>query len=155
MRLTFARLAVVLASVLATAPVAAAQEDAPYAPIAGDWEHHGFGITVNDDGTSTADWRVYQWCGPGIGQPCDQIVNNRIISGGHADIAFSGPDDGGAFQGQVMDSSDSTLLNTGPLTLTPQQYDMALLEQGDTQIVLCGSDAANEAPRDVLEQCGA
>jgi hypothetical protein len=28
-------------------------------------------------------------------------------------------------------------------------------EQGDTQLVLCGDDAVNQAPRDVLDQCGA
>jgi hypothetical protein len=41
------------------------------------------------------------------------------------------------------------------MTLTPQPYDMALLEQGDMQLVLCGDDAVNQAPSDVLMQCGA
>jgi hypothetical protein len=132
-----------------------AQDAPPFAPISGLWDRHGFGIRVDDDGSATATWRVYQWCGPGVPDPCDRIVNNRIISGGYADISFAGPDDSGAFQGQVTNTTDPELLEVGPLTLTPQPYDMALLEQGDTQLTLCGEDAANQAPDDVLLQCGA
>ena len=140
---------------LASAAPAAAQ-DAPFAPIVGDWDRHGFGITVRDDGRSSAVWRIYRWCGPGVAQPCDQIIRNSLVSGGHAVIRFSGgPDDSGAFQGEVLETTDPDMLDLGPLSLTPQPYDMALLEQGDQQFVLCGDDAADQAPPDVLEQCGA
>lgn len=142
--------------VLFVAPTtpAAAQDDA-LAPIVGSWERHGFFIDVGDDGGSSATWRIYSWCGPGVPEPCDQIVDNRIISGGHAVIQFTGADDSGVFQGEVVDTTDPELLDMGPLTLTPQPYDMAMLEQGETQLVLCGDDSVNQAPDDVLAQCGA
>ena len=80
----------VLAGLLAAPVAVAAQEvDRPFAALAGDWDRHGFGLTVNDDGTATAVWRVYHWCGPGVPQPCDRLTDNRIISGGRADITFT------------------------------------------------------------------
>jgi hypothetical protein len=141
---------------LVPAVPASAQADQPFAPIIGNWDRHGFGITVRDDGHSSAGWRIYQWCGPGVAQPCDQIIGNSLVSGGTAVIRFSGgPDESGAFQGQVLETTDPSTLDLGPMTLTPQPYDMALLEQGDTQLVLCGENAADQAPSDVLMQCGA
>lgn len=134
---------------------AAAQSVDTFGPIAGNWDHHGFFVVVDDDGRSRAIWRVYKWCQDGYAQPCDQIIDNEIVSGGRAVIRFSGPDDSGAFQGDVLETTDPETLNLGPVTLTPQDYDMALLEQSDFQLVMCGEDAADQAPSDVLNQCGA
>jgi hypothetical protein len=145
-----------LGAALAPATPTAAQADKPFAPILGNWDRHGFGITVRDDGGSSAEWRIYQWCGPGVPEPCDRIIDNELVSGGHAVIRFSGgPDGSGAFQGEVLETTDPDTLDLGPMRLTPQQYDMALLEQGDMQLVLCGEDSVNQAPSDVLMQCGA
>ena len=55
----------------------------------------------------------------------------------------------------MTDTTDAELLDVGPLTLTRQPYDMARLEQGETQLTLCGEDSPNQAPEDVLIQCGA
>jgi hypothetical protein len=140
---------------LPSASPAAAQSDDSFGPIVGNWDHHGFFVVVDDDGRSRAIWRVYKWCQDGYAQPCDQIVNNEIISGGRAVIRFSGPDDSGAFQGEVFETTDPQTLDLGPVTLTPQPYDMALLEQGDFQLVMCGENAPGQAPREVLNQCGA
>src|SRR5262245_59221896 len=122
---------VVLVSTLSAPNAAVAQASAPFGPIFGDWDRHGFGITVNDDVVSVAVWRGYQWRGPGSSQPCRQVRNNAIISGGRAQITFSGPDDSGAFQGEVMTTTDPELLDLVPVTLTPRPYDMALIEQGE------------------------
>jgi len=147
---------VALISTLVVPGHALAQAQAPFAPIAGDWDRHGFGITVHDDGSSEAVWRIYQWCGPGVAEPCDRIVNNNYLqSGGRAQITFSGPDDSGVLQGEVTTTTDPDTLDLGPVTLTPQPYDMALIQQGDTQLVLCGQDSADQAPPDLLMQCGA
>jgi hypothetical protein len=158
-RAALSRLAVACALVgLLAAPVssATAQDvDQLFAPVAGIWARHGFGIQVNDDGTASADWRVYRWCGPGVTDPCDQLLRNRIIDGGHADITFSGLDENGAFQGEVASTTDPELLDIGPLNLTRQPYDMAMLEQNGTQLTLCGDDSPNEAPPEVLMACGA
>jgi hypothetical protein len=148
-------LLLVLLSTLWAPNAAVAQDAAPFAPIVGSWGRHGLGITVNDDGSSVASWRIYQWCGPGVAQPCDQIVDNNIISGGRAEITFSGADDSGVFQGEVTTTTDAEVLDVGPITLTPQPYDMALMHQGSSQILLCGEDSANQAPPDVLMECGA
>ena len=154
MRRRLAIAAVLLAALLGPAQQAGAQDDA-LGPIVGHWDHHGFFVTVNADGRSTAIWRVYKWCDQGFDQPCDQIVNNSIVSGGRAVIRFSGPDASGAFQGQVLETTDPEGLDLGPVSLLPQPYDMALLQQGDFELTMCGDDALNQAPSDVLEQCGA
>jgi hypothetical protein len=143
------------ALLVAPGPRAVAQQTPSLDAIAGSWVHHGFCLQVNADGSASAVWRTYRWCGPGVAEPCDQIVNNTIISGGHADLTFSDQDDSGTFHGQVDSTSDPRLLDLGPVDLTPQAYDMALLEQGSFQLVLCGEDAPNQAPGDVLTACGA
>jgi hypothetical protein len=75
---------------------------------------------------------------------------------GHADITFTGADDSGAFQGNVDSSTDPELLDVGAVSLTMQPYDMALLQQGGTQLTLCGEDSADLAPTmDIVEACGA
>ena len=135
--------------------VTAQEVDQPFASVAGFWTRHGFGIQVNDDRTASAAWRVYSWCGPGVTDPCDQLLSNRIVDGGHADITFSGPDENGAFQDEVASTTDPELLDIGPLNLTPQPYDMAMLEQNGTQLTLCGDDSSNQAPPAVLMGCGA
>lgn len=136
-------------------PIPTAAADDTFGPLAGTWEHHGFSLTLQDDGTGEAVWRVYRFCDPGEPTPCDQIVDNGIISGGHAQIALTGSDDSGVFQGTVTATTDPALLDEGPITLTPEPYDMALLEQGDTQIVLCGEHVAEVAPPAALQSCGA
>jgi hypothetical protein len=138
------------------APVSAAADDA-FSPIAGEWGRHGLGLTVSDDGSVEAVWRVYRWCGPGVRPPCDELAGNTIISGGHADIAVNPADDSGAFSGEVNTTSDPELLAIGPVRLIPQPYGMLLLEQDDRQLTLCGPHFIDLAPREVREQspCGA
>ena len=122
----------------------------------GEWTYHGFDLTVNDDGTSQAIWRVYRWCGPVVPKPCDTLGNDRITSGGYADLSFSRVDDAGVLQGEVTSSTDAELLDVGPVTLTPQEYGISL-DQGATQITLCGAHYVELAPQDVIDQspCGA
>jgi hypothetical protein len=138
-------------------PAVAQEADQPFAALAGDWDMHGFGLTVYDDGSSEAVWRVYRWCGPGVPSPCDRLTDNRIISGGHANITFTSADDSGALQGEVSDSSDEELLVEGPLTLSPLPNGMAHLEQGSTQFDLCGPHYLELASPEVIDQqpCGA
>jgi hypothetical protein len=147
-----------LAGGLAAPLSAAAQDvDQPFAALAGDWDRHGFGLTVDDDGTAAAVWRVYRWCGPGVPQPCDLLTDNRIISGGRADITFTAVDDAGALQGQVSHSTDDELLVDGPVSLSPLPDGMAHLAQGATQLDLCGPHFLELASPEVVDQlpCGA
>ena len=150
-------LALLVGLLTAPLPAAAQEADPAFAAFAGGWSHHGFGLTVYDDGSGVAIWRVYRWCGPGVPEPCDLLTDNRIISGGHADLTFTGIDEAGALQGEVSSATDTELLADGPLSLTSQPYGMLLLEQGDTQLTLCGDQFTNLAPPEVVEQspCGA
>jgi hypothetical protein len=149
----------VMALGLLAAPgtVAAQETDQSFAGLVGGWGRHGAGLTVYDDGSAEAVWRIYRWCGPGVPQPCDRITDNRIFSGGHAALVFSGVDEAGVLQGEVNSTSDAELLDIGPVTLTPQPYGMALLEQGATQLMLCGTRFLELAPPEVVDQypCGA
>jgi hypothetical protein len=91
-----------------------------------------------------------------VTDPCDRIVNNYLIDGGRADIAFTGgPDDSGAFQGNVTSTTDPSTLDLGAVALMPLGNRMAEIKQGDLDLMLCGTGAADVAPRDELEQCGA
>jgi hypothetical protein len=154
---TLLRLSMCLGVLGVSAVPVSAQEDAPLAPIVGDWERHGFFVSIDDDGSSSASWRVYVWCGPGVPDPCDTLASNRIYDGGHADITFSGPDESGVFQGEVLNTSDPETLDVGPLTLTLQDYGMALLQQGDNEMTVCGPHFLELAPESVRFSgpCGA
>jgi hypothetical protein len=141
------------------APVrdAARAADEPFSPIAGDWSRHGLGLSVSEDGSVEAIWRVYRWCGPGVQLPCDELTGNLIISGGRADITLNSADDSGTFQGEVNATSDPELLDVGPVSLVPQPFGMLLLEQGDMQLTLCGPHFIDLAPPEVRDEfpCGA
>lgn len=142
---------------LAVMPLAAsAHAEPPLQPFAGDWDRHGFGLTVADDGSSHAAWRIYVWCDQGP-PPCDSIENgNYLRSGGQADIAFSNVTDQDA-EGEVLNTTDPSGLDVGPVTLSLMPYDMASLRQGDHEIVLCGVNFSAEAPEDLASTypCGA
>jgi len=123
----------------------------------GDWSHHGFLIRIADDGSASALWRVYQWCGPGVPAPCDRIENNGIISGGRGELTVTpvAPD---VAQGEVVSSTDEVGLPQGPFTLQLMPYGMAVLQQdGQDDLILCGPRYLDEAPPDLIEHspCGA
>lgn len=40
-------------------------------PFEGEWHFHSTLLTVESDGHATFITRAYQFCGPGISQPCD------------------------------------------------------------------------------------
>jgi hypothetical protein len=130
-----------------------------FTPFAQDWGHHGFGITVTASGEATATWRVYKWCSDDPTPPCDNMIGNEIISGGHATIVFDRVDGDTAY-GRVQDSTDEATLS-GNVSLTLQDYDMSALEYVDLPesepIVLCGPDYLQEAPDWLIQQspCGA
>jgi hypothetical protein len=133
---------------------------ASLADFAGDWWHHGFGLTVNPDGTADASWRTYAWCGPGIVGPCDRIENDTILDGGHAMLAFTAADVASAprdwsiegladapivflgvqlpiAHGEVVSSTDPRLLHTGPIDLAMLPYDTGTLTQSAIDLLLC------------------
>jgi hypothetical protein len=150
------------AALLASAVPTHAQSEAPpdeevsLSAFVGDWGRHGLQLTISDDGTAWARWRVYQWCGPGVPQPCDRIENDYLISGGQADLVFA-PQAPDSAQGEVLSSTDAESYDLGPVTLRLVPFGMAVLEQGGHETVLCGPRYLAEAPREVQDTypCGA
>ena len=111
-------------------------ETGALAPFTGSWIKHGFSLTVQPDGTAQASWRVYSWCGPGVAQPCDQIVNNQIIDGGTATAQFTRVTLAVAY-GTVAQSTDTATLTVGPVTLSFSTAGNLQLVQGNRVITLC------------------
>jgi hypothetical protein len=152
-----------VAALLATAmPAHAQSEEAPpdeelsLNAFVGDWGRHGMQLTISDDGTAWARWRVYQWCGPGVRPPCDRIENDYLISGGQADLVFA-PEAPDSVQGEILTSTDTQSLDLGPVSLRLVPFGMAILEQAGQETVLCGPRYLDEAPQDVRDTypCGA
>ena len=106
----------------------------------GAWGGHGRELTFSSDGRAKYIARAYQWCGPGVPQPCDSIQNNTIINGIHEEMLFTHVTDHTAY-GTITASSAG---NTGrAVSLTLDTDDTATLtEGGDTaDILLCGPNA--------------
>jgi hypothetical protein len=127
-----------------------------FSEFAKTWSRHGFGMTIAASGEATASWRVYKWCSDDPTPPCDAMVGNEIVSGGHATVIF-GRVDGASAYGWVKDSTvEGTLAPGTPVSLTLLPYGLALLQDVSlVPTVLCGPDT--EMP-DWLQEtwpCGA
>jgi hypothetical protein len=146
---------VLLGVVIVGLAAPAASADSTFDPVSGVWERHGVVVTVRNDGVAVAEWRMYRWCGPDVDYPCDQIIGNEIVAGGRANIRLAGPDDSGAFVGTVFETTDPDLLDLGTVSLRLLPDDMALLEQGELQLTLCGEHVAEVAPPAAIQSCGA
>ena len=147
-------------SVLLT-PVQASAQSLPedqLGAFVGTWERHGFFIDVAGDGSTAASWRTYQWCGPGVPEPCDRITDDsRIESGGHGEIVFDSVDANGA-HGQVLWSTEDTFLWPGEVSLELLPAGMAALRQEDNTVYLCspGFEGFSDAEMEQRYQgCGA
>ena len=153
-----ASLLVLLAFLASPSRVSAQPAPEELAPYVGDWDRHGFYITVRDDGSSEVIWRVYQWCGPGVPEPCDSIVNNnRLVSGGRGEIAFGGVDADGA-HGEVLWSTQPEFLVPGGVTLSLLPHGMAVLRQEHQELFLCSPNFTAESDAEMEERyagCGA
>ena len=125
--------------------------------FAKDWWHHGFVLSIDIDGQSNAEWRVYKFCSDDPSPPCDRIENNMIIGGGSATLVFNHVDGPTAF-GRVVTSSDQLSFAPGSeVSLTLLPYDMATLRRGLNETTLCGPNYADLAPKSIFEThpCGA
>ncbi len=80
----------VAAAVLALSGVASAC-GAPVSYFKGSYYHHGVSVSVDAAGNGRISYRTYNWCGPGVPQPCDSIVNNYIYDGGKGRIQVDIP----------------------------------------------------------------
>jgi hypothetical protein len=116
-------------------------------PFVGDWVRHGFGLTINTDGKSRAEWREYRWCSDGAPPPCDRIENDQIIGGGAADLEFFRPGLGQNFAVGIVTRTTGGVLVRGTLTIRLQQYGTATLEQDGASRTLCGPRYLELAPQ--------
>ncbi len=111
-----------------------------FTPFVGDWLGHGRELRVAPDGTASLDYRTYRVCGQD-GPPCDRIVGNAIMDGGHVNIRLQSASSTRA-TGTVTSSVD-------PLYPTDAQVVLTLDPQGAVDIEIddqpfgnvCGEDA--------------
>jgi hypothetical protein len=138
---------------IASDPVpAAAAPSRSVADFAGGWGRHGFGMTINPDGSGEAGWRVYQWCtDTGGKQPCDGVNGQSIVSGGMASLLFDHVE-GATLVGTVSGSTDPATLPNGAIRLTERDYGIAEVVKavpsapGDPPMTLCGPRYMTSAP---------
>jgi len=121
----------------------------------GTWLSHAAFLRVSAQGHVTLDRRVYQWCGPGVQQPCDQMQGNSIRGGViiAADIAAVYHD---TVQAAIMTSTVPGTMGT-PLTLhlAPPGHLEVSGAKGILNLVLCGT-AYFDAPKHPRQSdCGA
>lgn len=137
----------------------AAASSADFSSFVGTWLRHGLVVEINADGSGAASWRVYSFCSDGP-PPCDSIVDNEIMDGGHASLRLQSVT-GASASGTLANSSDPQNFPNGPITITLRPYDMATLtDTGRSPAVtspLCGDAFATLAPPSVQDTspCGA
>lgn len=99
------------------APSSPAPSSPPdYSDFTGQWGGHGNSMTVAADGTFTMRRRTYAFCGENP-PPCDSMVNGVITSGAVAHGTLESVS-GTLAKGKIRDSTDTSLLPTGPVTFT-------------------------------------
>jgi len=86
-------------------------------PFVASWYWHGSIVQVRSDGTGTASWRIYSWCGDDPTPPCDSTVGNEIIDGGHAVFLLTTVQ-GVTALGRVVYASYGSKIPVGYLRLT-------------------------------------
>ncbi|HEY4033954.1 MAG TPA: hypothetical protein VGL94_08350 [Ktedonobacteraceae bacterium] len=110
-------------------------------PFNGEWHFHSTLLTVGGDGHATFITRAYQFCGPGILQPCDAWQGNTIIPGIQEKIVLT-KIEGSTAYGIITSSTDNKTLQQVTLTLQPND----ILEFNG--MFLCG-------PNGPIGHCGA
>jgi len=110
-------------------------------PFMGEWHFHTSLLTVESDGHATFIARAYQFCGPGIAQPCDSWQGNTIISGIQENIVLT-KIEGSTAYGIITSSTDNKTYQRVTLILQPQDT----LEFNG--MLLCG-------PQGPVGHCGA
>lgn len=85
-------------------------------PFIGEWTRHGEAVHIDSDGSGTAVWRMYTWCGESQPPPCDTLDGDYIISGGAAFFVLIRADESTA-DGYVLTSSDQATVPVGRIHL--------------------------------------
>jgi hypothetical protein len=122
----------------------------------GVWSRHGSTFSINDDGSFVAEWRTNKLCNDSP-PPCDQMVNNIIISGGQASGHLRVISNSSA-RGSIEASSDATTFTEGTdIVVTLLPYDMMRVDArigGTTNY--CGPNFGVQAPPELVntKPCG-
>lgn len=77
----------------------------------GTWTGHARTLVVHPDGSARVDYRLYRTCGTDA-PPCDRIVGNAIIDGGHVTLRTV----------QVVTAHHTSTLTATVLTSTDPTY---------------------------------
>ncbi len=87
-------------------------------PFTGEWHFHTTLLTVGNDGHATFIARAYQFCGPGVSQPCDTWQGNTIISGIRENMILT-KIEGSIAYGMITSSTDNKTHQQVTLMLQP------------------------------------
>ena len=90
---------------------------APPSYFQGAWYLHGISMKVDAAGNGNLSYRIYSWCGPGVIGPCDRIVGNMILDGGHATFKLTSAPTARTGTGTI--TSGNQLRVGGRVTLVP------------------------------------
>jgi hypothetical protein len=115
--------------------------------VAGDWAHHGFGISIDPSGLASMTWRTYRVCGTDP-PPCDTFSGNEIIDGGHATVVLRSTSSTTA-AGRVITTTDPATMAIGPISVRVDPVHDKLFVSATGGLAFCGPHAPE--PND----CGA
>ncbi len=118
------------------------------AVLAGTWESHGIGLTIDGQGHGTLVWRTYRDCSTDA-PPCDTFQGSDIIDGGHATLTLASVD-APQTTGQILTSTVPEQVPIGPAT--------ARFDPVHDELYLSPSTALNErfcGPNAPTNDCGA
>ena len=123
-------------------------------PFVGVWSRHGAGLTISPDGSFSLEWRTYRTCGQDP-PPCDQFVNNLIVSGGRAVGTLRAIGSRTAV-GQVTATNDPAFAPDGSFLADITDYQLLTLRFPSAALTLCGKSFGTAAPTAVVQThpCG-
>jgi hypothetical protein len=78
----------------------------------GVWSGHSRQLVVNADGSANVSYRSYVFCSQNPAPPCDQVVGNQIIDGGHVRLHI----------GQVVTAHDMSTATAFVLTSSDPMF---------------------------------
>lgn len=110
--------------------------------LVGQWQGHGYRVTIAQDGTAKLDYRTYRDCSKGDAKPCDQITSTTIVDGGHIQFTLSTSSNDTSAQGNITRSDDLQYSVGASLTASVKGYNLHLSVWPDTPFCAPNTPAA-------------
>jgi hypothetical protein len=113
-------------------------------PLTGDWSGHGGAVHIGADGQGQATFRAYRFCSDDPTPPCDAMMGNTIVDGGHAQFRLMASGAPGRVTGRVTSSNDPGAFLPGfamTVSLTPGDVILVSASPTAQSVAYCGSRA--------------